>query len=321
MLDFGQFDFGQFDFGQLAEIELAEVEIGRSRTDGVCSVSSFSLSCFFFYFVFILFCAFFLVLTHLSLHFVVDRAAGARTRQPKNSKRAHFRAPAFQTPPKFHENCGGKREKKAQNFWAPHPSGSTLRGSTLRGSTLRGSTLRGPTLRGPTLRGPHPSGPHPSGPHPSGPHPSGPHPSGPILRGPTFSGGMKTRISHVSAASHALPAPHWSLQETSSVQLSRLRHLRNHALRTSSRTFSSADSALAFDRAARKSAVSPDHLPPTSAPNTTRRARPRSPTNSGQVLSFLLRASSNAAPLWSAALLRAVPSRCNGDTMVVSMAN
>ena len=37
-------DFGQFDFGQLAEIELAEVEIGRSRTDGVCSVSSFSLS-------------------------------------------------------------------------------------------------------------------------------------------------------------------------------------------------------------------------------------------------------------------------------------
>ena len=38
----------------------------------------------------------------------------------------HFRAPALQTPPKFHERtprdgrktekCGGKREKKAQNF-------------------------------------------------------------------------------------------------------------------------------------------------------------------------------------------------------------
>ena len=68
MLDFGQFDFGQFDFGQLAEIELAEVEIGRSRTDGVCSVSSFSLSFFSFALSFY-FSLFFLVLTHLSLHF------------------------------------------------------------------------------------------------------------------------------------------------------------------------------------------------------------------------------------------------------------
>ena len=34
-------DFGQFDFGH--QTELAEVEIGRSRTDGVCSVFSFSL--------------------------------------------------------------------------------------------------------------------------------------------------------------------------------------------------------------------------------------------------------------------------------------
>ena len=32
-----------------------------------------------------------------------DRAAGARTRQPENSKRAHLSAPAPQTPPKFHE--------------------------------------------------------------------------------------------------------------------------------------------------------------------------------------------------------------------------
>ena len=85
MLDFGQFDFGQFDFGQLAEVEigrsrnwsktkLVENEIGRkrnwpkskligrSRTDGVCSVSSFSLSCFLFCFVFLLFFTFFLFL-------------------------------------------------------------------------------------------------------------------------------------------------------------------------------------------------------------------------------------------------------------------
>ena len=103
-----------------------------------------------------------------------DRAAGARTRQPENSKRAHFTAPALQTPPKFHErtprerkkkeNCGGKREKKRENFGPP-----TLRGSTLRGSTLRGSTLRGPNLRGPNLLplflglGLHPRGLHPLG--------------------------------------------------------------------------------------------------------------------------------------------------------------
>ena len=49
--------------------KLAEVEIGRSRTDGVCSVSSFSLSFFSYCFVFT-FLHFFLVFTHLSLHFV-----------------------------------------------------------------------------------------------------------------------------------------------------------------------------------------------------------------------------------------------------------
>ena len=53
-----------------------------------------------------------------------------------NPKRAHFRAPALPTPPKFHErtprerkkkeNCGGRREEKARNFAPP-----TLRGPTL----------------------------------------------------------------------------------------------------------------------------------------------------------------------------------------------
>ena len=76
------------------------------------------------------------------------------TRQPENSKRAHFRAPALQTPPKFHEKTTQRdterakrwreREEKARNFGPP---------------TLRGPTLRGPTLRGlPLFRG---SGPHP----------------------------------------------------------------------------------------------------------------------------------------------------------------
>ena len=60
MLDFGQFDFGQ----------LAEVEIGRSRTHGVYSFSSFSdySSCFLL-FLFLFFFFFFLLLLLLVLFF------------------------------------------------------------------------------------------------------------------------------------------------------------------------------------------------------------------------------------------------------------
>ena len=102
-----------------------------------------------------------------------DRAAGARTRQPENSTRAHFRAPALQTPPKFHEKTPERHKKnetvvgkgrKSAKFWAPTLRGPTLRGPTLRGPTLRGPTLRGPTLRGPTLRGPTLRGPTLRGP-------------------------------------------------------------------------------------------------------------------------------------------------------------
>ena len=97
-----------------------------------------------------------------------DRAAGARTRQPENSKRAHLSALALQTPPKFHEKTPreGRKERilrrdreKSAKFWASHPSG------------------------------PHPSGLHPSNPHPSNPHPSGPHffwVGSPTLRTPTL---------------------------------------------------------------------------------------------------------------------------------------
>ena len=38
------------------------------------------------------------------------------TRQPENSKRAHLRSPALQTPPKFHERTP-KREKKERKMW------------------------------------------------------------------------------------------------------------------------------------------------------------------------------------------------------------
>ena len=90
-----------------------------------------------------------------------DRAAGARTRQPENSKRAHLRVPALQTPPKFHEK--DKREGKKN-----------------KNCGRRGKKKR-------EILGPHPSGLHPSGLHPSGLHPSGLHPLGaPTLRAPPF---------------------------------------------------------------------------------------------------------------------------------------
>ena len=64
-----------------------------------------------------------------------------RTRQPKNSKRAHFRAPALQTPPKFHERTPRERKKKE--------------------NCGRGEKKR-------EILGPPPFGPHPSGPSPFG---------------------------------------------------------------------------------------------------------------------------------------------------------
>ena len=80
------------------------------------------------------------------------------TRQPENSKRAHFRAPALQTPPKFttprkrkkNENCGGGGEKSGK-FRALHPSGPPSFGAPPFGAPL----FLGLALWGPTLRGPH----------------------------------------------------------------------------------------------------------------------------------------------------------------------
>ena len=60
------------------------------------------------------------------------------TRQPENSKRAHFRAPALQTPPKFHERTPkrGREERKlwrekgkqSAKFW-PSPFGAPAFGA------------------------------------------------------------------------------------------------------------------------------------------------------------------------------------------------
>ena len=65
------------------------------------------------------------------------------TRQPENSKRAHLRVPAFQTPPKFHEKT--PREKKSEN--------GSGRGEK-KPKILGLPRLRPPTLRGPTLGAP-----------------------------------------------------------------------------------------------------------------------------------------------------------------------
>ena len=68
-----------------------------------------------------------------------DRAAGTRTRQPENSKRAHTTAPTLQTPPKFHEKTrhperhrksemvAGQGRKRAK-IWAVRRRGVQWRG-------------------------------------------------------------------------------------------------------------------------------------------------------------------------------------------------
>ena len=67
----------------------------------------------------------------------------------------------------------------------------------------------------------------------------------------------------------------------------------------------------------RHPAVAADHGLPVSAANTTRRARPPSPTNSGHVVCFLRRASSKTTPRLAASS----ESRRKGDTNVVSIAS
>ena len=47
---------------------------------------------------------------------VLGLSCGGFTRQPENSKRAHFRFPALQTPPKFHKRTA-KRGKKERKLW------------------------------------------------------------------------------------------------------------------------------------------------------------------------------------------------------------
>ena len=68
----------------------------------------------------------------------------------KNSKRAHFRTPALQTPPEFHEKTPRETQKE-RILWREREKKNKILG-----------TLRAPTLRAPTL--PPPFGPSPFGP-------------------------------------------------------------------------------------------------------------------------------------------------------------
>ena len=98
-------------------------------------------------------------------------------RQPENSKRVHFRAPALPNSTKIpRENPQRKREKernegrereKSAKFWASHPSGPQPFGPQpfglhlfwVRAPTLRPPPLRAPASGPPLLQAPTPSGP------------------------------------------------------------------------------------------------------------------------------------------------------------------
>ena len=94
---------------------------------------------------------------------------------------------------------------------------------------------------------------------------------------------------------------------------------QQNCVRTSSRTFLAQTLLWLSQVPPLNSAVSPDRLPHFCTQDD-KACAPLFTTNSGHVLSFLLRTSSRAAPLWSAALLAAVPSHYKVDTIVVSTA-
>ena len=85
-----------------------------------------------------------------------DRAAGARTRQPENTKRAHLRVPAFT---KHHQNstrrhpereeknefCGGRGKKRAK-FWVVQGKGGPGEGRS-RGRAVQGKGGPNQTLK------------------------------------------------------------------------------------------------------------------------------------------------------------------------------
>ena len=104
------------------------------------------------------------------------------------------------------------------------------------------------------------------------------------------------------------------LQHTPTWNSSDATTLRGHVNSGTSRTF-----AVAKPR--RNRAVSSEKLPPTSPASTTRRALPRSPTNSGKRVSFRRLATWRHTPLTAAVRCFATPSLVKGQTKVVSTAS
>ena len=67
------------------------------------------------------------------------------TRKPENSKRAHSRVPALQTPPKFHEKTPRERKKKSENGGGRgKKKREILGGPAEEGGSGRGSRAGGP---------------------------------------------------------------------------------------------------------------------------------------------------------------------------------
>ena len=106
--------------------------------------------------------SFFPLLGVLVVEFWRLRGRQGFTQQPENSKRAHLRVPALQTPPKFHEKThretkrtkwGRERERKEQNVGRSGGGGSGEGNEKIRGLTLRAPLflVLGPTLRPPSL--------------------------------------------------------------------------------------------------------------------------------------------------------------------------
>ena len=83
-----------------------------------------------------------------------DRAAGARTRQPENSKRAHLSAPGASNTTKIPRKRPKEREKRKKLWREEGKKSAKFRAPTLLGPTLLGPTMRSPCLRAPTLLGP-----------------------------------------------------------------------------------------------------------------------------------------------------------------------
>ena len=221
-----------------------------------------------------------------------DWAAGARTRQPENSKRAHLSAPALQTPPKFHEKTpkeGRKerifrreREKKARNFGPP--------------------TLR---FFFPERVGKEQSDTHTTKKKHATASPSAGSPRSP---------------QKWTASPRPRPGPDRARAATVR-ELWRHCTQRREACWARPRRTGGSPRALALARCRTNAAASSDHLPPTSAPNTTSLVRPFRPWNSGCVASLRRLAATRAAPSKLAQRGCGVPFRRSGDTMVVSTAN